>query len=229
MDAMVRRKIEMAARVAEFSRSNPADDPSYEMLVAKLESLLAQGAVLAERERVGRLASRSAARRRLALMRALEVKLMPHVIRVARVAEKESPEVGGKFAFPRDTRATQTFLTAVAGMVATAEASRELLVRHGLSAQVLEAVAKAVEELRSNIGAMTVARREHIEARAAFRVLAAEMMQVVGVLDGLNRFRFLSDPARMGAWSSAKNVVGPFVRGGGSAKPPEGEAERTAA
>src|SRR5690606_8757390 len=78
MDAMVRRKIEMAARVAEFSRANPADDPSYEMLVAKLESLLAQGAVLAERERVGRLASRSAARRRLALMRALEVKLMPH-------------------------------------------------------------------------------------------------------------------------------------------------------
>ncbi|HLB87486.1 MAG TPA: hypothetical protein VJK29_07525, partial [Terriglobales bacterium] len=40
--------------------------------------------------------------------------------------------------------------------------------------------------------------------------VAAEVAEQVRVLDGLVRYRFGDDAELMGAWASARNVLGPF-------------------
>jgi hypothetical protein len=40
--------------------------------------------------------------------------------------------------------------------------------------------------------------------------VAAEIKEQVRVLDGLVRFRFGENAELMGAWASARNVLGPF-------------------
>jgi hypothetical protein len=54
----------------------------------------------------------------------------------------------------------------------------------------------------------------HIGARADLIAVARELVELAGVLDGINRFRFRNDPELLAAWESARNVVGPFKRVG---------------
>ncbi len=62
-------------------------------------------------------------------------------------------------------------------------------------------------------------RREHpslrsgqaIGASADLEAVAAEVAEQVRVLDGLVRYRFGDDAELMGAWASARNVMGPFT------------------
>ena len=37
--------------------------------------------------------------------------------------------------------------------------------------------------------------------------MADEIVQIVRVMDGLNRFRFLNDPELLAAWESASNIL----------------------
>ena len=53
-------------------------------------------------------------------------------------------------------------------------------------------------------------RRNHVGASADLKTVAAEIKEQVRVLDGLVRFRFGENAELMGAWASARNVLGPF-------------------
>jgi hypothetical protein len=50
----------------------------------------------------------------------------------------------------------------------------------------------------------------HVGARADLQAVASEIVEQGRVLDGLVRYGFGSNPELMGAWSSARNVPGPF-------------------
>jgi hypothetical protein len=58
-------------------------------------------------------------------------------------------------------------------------------------------------------------------------VVGGEVVEIVRVIDGLNRVRFAGDPDLLAAWRSASNIIGP-ARSGGRADgrtgtpPPEG-------
>src|SRR2546428_14055778 len=52
--------------------------------------------------------------------------------------------------------------------------------------------------------------RERAGASADLQAVAAEVAEQVRVLDGLVRYRFGDDAELMGAWASARNVLGPF-------------------
>jgi hypothetical protein len=52
-------------------------------------------------------------------------------------------------------------------------------------------------------------RRMHVAAAVELEVVAGDVVQIVRVIDGLNRFRFSGDPDLFAAWRSASNVVGP--------------------
>jgi hypothetical protein len=52
-------------------------------------------------------------------------------------------------------------------------------------------------------------RRIHVGAAVEFDVVGGEAVEIVTVIDGLNRVRFAGDPDLMAAWKSASNVVGP--------------------
>jgi hypothetical protein len=44
------------------------------------------------------------------------------------------------------------------------------------------------------------------------KVVAGEIVEIVQVFDGFNRYRFRADPTLQGAWDSARNILGPFRR-----------------
>jgi hypothetical protein len=66
----------------------------------------------------------------------------------------------------------------------------------------------------------TDGRRAHVGAQAELDAIADEVVQVVRLMDGLNRFRFANDPESLAAWDSASNTFGP-PRSGGKAAPSE--------
>ena len=75
----------------------------------------------------------------------------------------------------------------------------------------------------------------HVVARAELEELSDEVMRLVGILDGINRYRFERDPQLLVAWKTAKHVVsGPQVESAAPAltpsptEPPTGEVKPAA-
>jgi hypothetical protein len=54
----------------------------------------------------------------------------------------------------------------------------------------------------------------HIGAAADLQAIAGDVVQIVRLFDGLNRFRFAAEPDLLAAWTAASNVIGPPKRGG---------------
>ena len=69
----------------------------------------------------------------------------------------------------------------------------------------------------------TDGRREHVGASAELDTVGDELVQIVRVMDGLNRVRFANDSASLAAWESASNTVGPARSSG--IKPAPGPSE----
>ncbi len=72
----------------------------------------------------------------------------------------------------------------------------------------------------------------HVGARAELDAIADEVVQVVRLMDGLNRFRFANEPESLATWGSASNTFGPPRSGGktveGGKPVPSGRSEGAA-
>jgi hypothetical protein len=75
---------------------------------------------------------------------------------------------------------------------------------------LLDALAGALGEFEKTLEASREGRRNRVGASADLKAVAAEIKEQVRVLDGLVRFRFGENAELMGAWASARNVLGPF-------------------
>jgi hypothetical protein len=62
-------------------------------------------------------------------------------------------------------------------------------------------------------------RRDYVGASADLQAVAAEIAEQVRWLDGLVRYRFGDNAELMGAWASARNVLGPFRSKGDQVAP----------
>ena len=78
-----------------------------------------------------------------------------------------------------------------------------------MSEHVLDELATAVGEYEQTLEATSAGRREHVGARADLKAIAAEISKQLRLLDKVVRYRFGDNPELMGAWESARNVVGP--------------------
>lgn len=212
MKAEVRRKLEMAGRVRVFSRAHPFSDASYASVLAQFEERLQRAATLEEQERAGRVTSRAATKRRKELRGWVQSELLRHLSRVGGVVGKDTPEVAERFRLPLPNASYQTFLAAARGMLAEARKSKEQLAKMGLTEGILEELTKSVEEFEEATEAARTGRLGHVGARADLQAVTGDLVELVGVLDGVNRFRFREDPELLAAWESARNVVGPFKR-----------------
>jgi hypothetical protein len=98
-----------------------------------------------------------------------------------------------------------------------------LLVPLGLGENFVAELTAGVTAFESLSEAANAGRRDHVGARADLTAVADEIMEVVGLLDGLNRARFASTPDLLAAWDSARNVEGPFrkTRESDEVVPPE--------
>jgi len=210
MDGKVRRKLETAKRVRDFNRAHPLTDPSHAVVATRFEERLAKAESLAIQEQAGRLESGSATRRRKEARKKVEVELMRYVSRVAQVAQREYPELNGRFVMPSSNATNATLLARAWDMLNLAKAHQEALGKHGLAGTQIDQLASELNRFEEVTEVANAGRRAHVGARAELLSTTAELMELIGLLDLLNRSRFRLDPRLLAAWSSAKNVTGPF-------------------
>ena len=88
---------------------------------------------------------------------------------------------------------------------------------------MLDDLGAVLAEFEKTLEATRAGRRDHVGASADLRSVATEIAEQVRLLDGLVRYWFGDNAELMGAWASARNVVGPF-RSHAEAKPAGSEA-----
>src|SRR5882762_1423575 len=90
----------------------------------------------------------------------------------------------------RPNASNQALLTMARGMLEKATAHKDVLVKRGMSEQLLDDLAKTLGEFEQTIEATRASRREHVGASADLEAVAAEIAEQMKVLDGLVRYRF---------------------------------------
>ena len=210
MNAVLRRRFEMAVRVRDFLRAHQTDGMPEGTVLAHLEELVERADVLAAQQRDGVVASRAAAEQRAGVRRALQSKLLRCLAAVGAAAGKENVELGAQFRLPKTRASNSAFVTMARGMLKQATAQKDLLVSRGMMAKLVDDLALAIAEFDKTLEATRAGRRDHVGASADLRSVAAEIAEQVRLLDGLVRYRFGDNAELMGAWASARNVEGPF-------------------
>lgn len=214
MNRRINSRLNMGHRALEFSRAHPVDSPGYVIALKQLEEQLTRANQLAREQQRGTAEVRAATARKDELKRSIRRSQLVHLAGVAGRAAKDVPELAQKFDLPRIPFRSLAFKAAARTMVEEAQQQKELLVKHGLVEQVLESLAQSLDQFDEAVERGAEGRRVHIGAAADLEAVAGEVVQIVRLLDGLNRFRFAAEPDLLAAWTAASNVIGPPVSGG---------------
>ncbi|HXH05350.1 MAG TPA: hypothetical protein VNI83_02050 [Vicinamibacterales bacterium] len=221
MNRDVRRKLEMAVRVREFSRAHPSADANYGAVLGRLEDRIARMEALARQQQGGYLARRAASSRRATLRRRIQRDMLRHLVTVAELAARDNPTLAGRYRQPSTNGPHEAFRTLARKMLEQGRADRDLLAQYGLAERLLDDLAAALDEFDASVAESGRARQEHVGARAELEAVGDEIMRIVDLLDGLNRYRFGGDAEKRAAWESARELVS------GPRSAPAGEAPGT--
>ena len=210
MNALLRRRLEMAGRVRDFLRAHKTDAVGEGLGLAKLEELIQRAEALDAQQRAGLVVARSSAKERRELRHALTSKLLLYLRALGGLVESENGELAVQFQFPPANASQQALLTAGRGMLDKATAQKDVLLARGMPPALLDDLAGALGEFEKTIEATRAGRRDHVGASADLQAVAAEIKKHVRALDGMVRYRFGDNAELMGAWRSVRNVLGPF-------------------
>jgi hypothetical protein len=197
----------MAVRVRDFSRAHPSADANYASVLSQLEDKVGRMEALAKQEQGGFLTTHASAVRRRSLRRRLHHELLRHLVTVADVAATEQPGLAERFELSPGNATNEAFRTHARKMLEQGQAQRELPAKHGLADKLLEDLAAAVDDFDASVAESNEGRRDHVGARADLKAVSSEVMRLVEMLDGLNRYRFSGNAELRAAWESARNVV----------------------
>jgi hypothetical protein len=207
MNRQVRRRLEMAVRVRDFSRTHPSADASYASVLSRLEGAITRMEALAGQQQGGYLSKHSSTVRRKDLRRRLHGGLLRHLVTIAADAASENPALTEMFRLPAANATNKAFQTLARKMLEQGQAQKELLAKHGLADRLLDDLGAAVNEFDASLAETNGGKQDHVLARAELDALSDEVMRLVGMLDGLNRYRFERDRQLLVAWESARHVV----------------------
>jgi hypothetical protein len=206
MNAHSRRRVEMGTRALEFSRAHPDSEPGTETVVARLEQLVARANNAAAAQRDGFIQVRAARSRKEDLRRQMLEVAIRHLAEVGRAAAREEHELGKAFRFRPEAFSYFAFRTAARGMLTAALASREVLLKYGLSPSVLEEFVRQLDEFDEAVVLGYEGRAARTGATREFGAVANEIFRTVRLMDGRNRQRFANDGQLLGSWISASTV-----------------------
>lgn len=206
MNKIVRSRLEMAARAGVFTRAHPSSEPGYIALQAQLDEHLARAGVIAARQHDGLAIVRSAKARRRELRQELHHQVLPHLIRVGQSAGRNQPDLAKRFVLPRQSATYKSYLTSASAMLALADTQKDLLVSKGLTASALEDARRIVAEFEVATTTAQSGRLDHIGARTDLELVSGELMEIVRLLDGINRYRYGKDPEAMAEWNAARHL-----------------------
>ena len=210
MQSSIRRKLEMAARVRDFSRAHPLSDPSHAAVATRFEERLTRAQSLAVQEQGGRLDAAAASRHRKEVRRGVQQELMRYLTRLGTVAGRDHPDLVGRFRSPQSNGSNAAFLAQAWDMLNLAKTNRDLLGSYGLGGGQLDELASGLNQFEAAAEKANAGRRDHVGDRAELLNLGNELMDLVGLLDVLNRTRFRAEAELLAAWESARNVANPF-------------------
>ena len=199
----------MAVRVRDFFRAHKTESVAEGAAFARLEELVQRADALTAQQLAGIVAGRAATEMRMEVRRALRSKLLMYLSAVGGAASHENVELGAQFRLPV-VGANQAFVTMARGMLEKATAHKDLLVKRGMSEQLLIDITTAIEEFEQTLEATRASRLEHVGATADLEAVMSEISEQVKVLEGIVRYRFGDNAELMAAWASAHSVVGPF-------------------
>jgi len=225
MNRRINSRLEMGHRALEFSRAHPVDSSGYATALKQLEEQLARSDQLAQEQARGTAEVRAATARKDELKRSIRRSQLVHLAGVAGRAAKEVPELAQKFDLPRIPFRSLAFRAAARTMVDEARQQKEVLVKHGLVEDMLQTLGQSLDQFDQAVERGAEGRRIHIGAGANLEAVSDEVVQIVRLLDGYNRYRFATEPNLLAAWTAACNVIGPSRAGGPSeAQPQAGQA-----
>jgi hypothetical protein len=235
MNTEVRRKLDMAARVREFTRARAATEPGYQPVLSRLEELLNRADAIVDRQHEGTVAATGAKARRAELRRMLHAQLVHYLVAVASIAAKDQADLAARFKLPATNTTNTAFITAVRGLIAAGQEQKDLLVQAGMAPTLLDELTAMVTDFEAASEAARTARRDHIGARADLEVISAELVEQVKLLDGITRYRFGNDPEMMAEWRAARQRLGapshaatPPATPAPAPQPAEGEVKEAA-
>lgn len=230
----------MGTSVKQFSVAHPMESSGHQAAVGGLDSVLAEARTLEDQQREGIITERRGATvRREVIDRLWDVNL-PHLWAAARRAEREQPDLARTFRL-KPTKDTIAARRAAAGsMLEAAQANKEVLVRYGMDESVLNDLVQGLAEFDAANDQCIGGRGAHVGATARLQVAGQEIVELVRVIDGLNRVRFRNDAALLAEWVSMSTPravpkgSAPEESESGSSPvsgsaPPAGEAARSAA
>jgi hypothetical protein len=200
----------MFGRIRDFLRVHVFSDATHVGLVARFEALLVRVLGLAVEEQAGRLEASAATKHRKALRHEVYTEIVRYVARVGEIAAQARPDLTGRFRAPRGNASNPVFLARSWDMLNLARAHQEVLGANGLAASQIDALGTALTQLEAVTERANAGRGAHVGARAELKRATGELVQLVGLLDVLNRARFKHDAKLLAAWESARNVVGPI-------------------
>lgn len=197
----------MAVRVRDFSRAHPSADASYASLLGRLESTIHQMDELARQQVGGFLSKHSSTVRRKEIRRRLHGGILRHLVTIAEDASVEKPTLTEMFQLPKVSTNNKAFGAIARKLLEQGQAEKELLLKHGLSEKLLDDLTATVDEFDASLAQTSGGLHDHVLARAELEMLGDEVMQLVSMLDGINRYRFDREPELLVAWKSARHVV----------------------
>jgi hypothetical protein len=215
----------MAVRVRDFSRGHPSTDASFAPVLGQLEEKIARMEGLAKQQQGGFLTTHASSVRRRAVRRRLHHELLRHLVTVAGLAADGQPGLAERFDMPSASATNESFRTHARKMLEQGLAQKDVLVKYGLADRLLEDLTAAVNDFDASVAESNEGRREHVGARADLKAVSDEVMRLVEMLDGLNRYRLAGNAELLAAWESARNVVtGPRPAADQPNAPPPGDA-----
>ncbi|MGH7515826.1 MAG: hypothetical protein ACREOQ_23240 [Gemmatimonadales bacterium] len=198
----------MASSVRTFSRAHPSTDASYALVLDRLDGTIVRLEELAKQQAGGIATKHSSEERRKDLRRQLHYGLIRQLANAAEDAADEVPGIAEKFQRP-STSATHTAFRAVASkLLEEGRANQEVLAKHGYSGAMMDQLEAGVKEFDGSLQESDDSKQAHVAARAEMKDLGDEIMRIVAILDGFNRYRFHRSPELIVAWESAKHLVG---------------------
>lgn len=215
MNRVIIRRMETGKSVCQFSDAHPSTDPSFVSVLGRLKDAVTRMTALAGQQVGGFLSKHASTARRQEIRRRLREGLLRHLMTVGEAAAVEKPELTKVFHLPAERLSHARFQAVLHRLLEVGQAEKELLLKHGLTATLLDDLTVAVGEFDTSLTETIEGKQGHVLASRELEVVGEEVMLLVGLMDGINRYRFQRDPQLLAAWKSARHVVvGPqTVRG----------------
>jgi hypothetical protein len=230
MRRVVRVRLEMGRSVLAFQKAHMDLSPGSPAAVEALAATLTEAESVSVEQQEGMRRSRAATARKVGIRRDLNAMHLIHIARAGQAAAREVPKLEQVFEFTRGNLPYETFRTRALALAQSAGEHRELLVKDGLSEEMIQGLTDLVAQFDAAVVEGLEASRAHIGATARLEELSARVVELVGVMDGLNRYRFRNDRERLAEWENVSQVIDrAHVAGKEPAPPVPGSDVRPAA